>query len=52
MGGETLGWGEIIGRMFIQFTPVWIALAATFALSSPTSAGWAFTASSSTARSG
>src|SRR6056297_938036 len=30
---EALGWGEIIGRMFIQFTPVWIAMAVTFALS-------------------
>jgi len=33
MGGEALGWGEIIGRMFMQFMPVWIALVITFALS-------------------
>ena len=30
---EPLGWIEIITRMAAQFTPVWIALAATFALS-------------------
>lgn len=30
---EPLGWIEIITRMAVQFTPVWVALAATFALS-------------------
>ncbi len=30
---EPLTWGEIIVRIFIQFTPVWIALVITFALS-------------------
>ena len=30
---EPLGWIEIIARMAAQFTPVWVALAATFALS-------------------
>ena len=30
---ETLSWGEILLRLAIQFTPVWIALALTFALS-------------------
>ena len=30
---EPLGWGEITLRMIAQFTPVWIALIATFALS-------------------
>ncbi|MDX5401147.1 MAG: ABC transporter permease [Rhodobacterales bacterium] len=30
---ETLGWGEIIIRILIQFIPVWIALALTFGLS-------------------
>jgi peptide/nickel transport system permease protein len=30
---EPLTWGEIIGRIFVQFTPVWIALIATFAIS-------------------
>ena len=28
-----LSWGPIFGRMFIQFTPVWLALIATYALS-------------------
>jgi len=30
---EPLGWGAIIAQILIQFTPVWIALIATFALS-------------------
>ena len=30
---ESLSWGEIILRMLAQFTPVWIALVVTFALS-------------------
>ncbi|MFA5539651.1 MAG: ABC transporter permease [Gemmobacter sp.] len=30
---EELGWGSIFARMAIQFMPVWIALAATFAVS-------------------
>jgi peptide/nickel transport system permease protein len=30
---DTLGWGEIIIRILIQFIPVWIALALTFGLS-------------------
>lgn len=30
---DPLGWGEITTRILIQFTPVWIALIATFALS-------------------
>ncbi len=30
---EPLSWGDIIVRVLIQFTPVWIALIATFALS-------------------
>ena len=30
---EPLGWGEIITRMFLQFTPVWIALVLTFVVS-------------------
>ena len=30
---EPLGWIEIIARMAAQFTPVWVALAATFGLS-------------------
>ena len=30
---ELLGWHEIIGRIFLQLTPVWIALAAVFAVS-------------------
>ncbi|MDQ7070883.1 MAG: ABC transporter permease [Rhodobacterales bacterium] len=30
---ELLSWGEIFTRIFIQFTPVWIALFATFAIS-------------------
>jgi peptide/nickel transport system permease protein len=30
---EPLGWGEILGRLFIQFWPVWIALIATYAVS-------------------
>ncbi|MDE0589658.1 ABC transporter permease [Halocynthiibacter sp. C4] len=30
---ETIGWGAIILRILFQFWPVWIALAATFALS-------------------
>ena len=30
---EPIGWIEIIARMAAQFTPVWVALAATFALS-------------------
>ena len=30
---ELLTWGEIFTRIFIQFTPVWIALFATFAIS-------------------
>ncbi|MGI3167868.1 ABC transporter permease [Pseudooceanicola sp. C21-150M6] len=30
---ETLSWGAILARLFIQFIPVWIALIATFALS-------------------
>ncbi|MCD1626985.1 ABC transporter permease [Seohaeicola saemankumensis] len=30
---DPLGWGEIITRILIQFTPVWIALGLTFGLS-------------------
>lgn len=30
---DPLGWGEITTRILIQFTPVWIALVVTFALS-------------------
>lgn len=30
---EALGWGAIIAQIFLQFTPVWIAMAVTFALS-------------------
>ena len=30
---DPLGWGEIITRILTQFTPVWIALVVTFALS-------------------
>jgi peptide/nickel transport system permease protein len=30
---DALSWGQIIARMAVQFTPVWVALAATFALS-------------------
>lgn len=30
---DTLGWGQIILRIMVQFLPVWIALGATFALS-------------------
>jgi peptide/nickel transport system permease protein len=30
---EQLGWGGILGRMFLQLLPVWIALAITFGLS-------------------
>jgi peptide/nickel transport system permease protein len=30
---ESLSWAEIITRIFIQFTPVWVLLIATFALS-------------------
>ncbi|MEO0913116.1 MAG: ABC transporter permease, partial [Pseudomonadota bacterium] len=30
---ELLTWGQIITAAFLQFTPVWIALIATFALS-------------------
>ncbi len=30
---EPLGWGAIIGRMFVQFIPVWIALALVFLVS-------------------
>ncbi len=30
---DIIGWGEIIARILTQFTPVWIALVVTFALS-------------------
>ncbi len=30
---ETLGWAAILGRMAVQFLPVWVALLATFAIS-------------------
>ena len=30
---DALSWGQIIGRMGIQFMPVWVALVVTFALS-------------------
>ena len=30
---ETLGWGQILVRIFVQFLPVWIALVVTFAVS-------------------
>ncbi|MDZ4134857.1 MAG: ABC transporter permease [Paracoccaceae bacterium] len=30
---ETLGWGSILARLALQFLPVWLALAATFAVS-------------------
>ena len=30
---DPLGWGEITTRILIQFTPVWVALVVTFALS-------------------
>ena len=30
---EALSWGAILGRMAVQFAPVWAALALTFALS-------------------
>ncbi|MEE9428433.1 MAG: ABC transporter permease, partial [Paracoccaceae bacterium] len=30
---EELSWGSIFVRVFLQFTPVWIALIATFGLS-------------------
>ncbi|CUH77154.1 ABC transporter permease [Tropicibacter naphthalenivorans] len=30
---EALSWGGIIAQLFLQFTPVWIALIATFAVS-------------------
>ncbi|MFZ5961631.1 ABC transporter permease [Thalassococcus sp. BH17M4-6] len=30
---EPLSWAEILGRMFLQFTPVWVALVLTFAVS-------------------
>lgn len=30
---ETLGWGEIIPRILIQFIPVWVALIVTFVVS-------------------
>ncbi|MDZ7904427.1 MAG: ABC transporter permease [Cypionkella sp.] len=32
MENELLSWGQIIARMAVQFTPVWIALIASFAL--------------------
>ena len=30
---EPLSWAEILGRIFVQFTPVWIALVVVFAVS-------------------